>query len=67
MNRETVWKRWRAGAPMRELAALVGLSVSDIEGIIRRKLIARDAKRRRRQTRKPKSAKRGAAKRRGQS
>ena len=64
MNRDAIWKRWRAGTPMAELARLEGKSISAIEAIIRQKLISRDAKRRRRPTvrRKLKHLKRGAVK-----
>ena len=63
MNRNAVWKRWRAGTPMNELATVMGVSLAEIEGIIRKKLIASDNKRRRPAVReKAKPSKRGAAK-----
>jgi len=63
VNRNAVWKRWRAGTPMNELATVMGVSLAEIEGIIRKKLIARDAKRQRRAAARRKS-KSGAAKQR---
>jgi hypothetical protein len=63
MNRDAIWKRWRAGTPMRDLATLMGVSLAEIEGIIRKKLISRDANRRRPAVRgKAKQSKRKAAK-----
>jgi hypothetical protein len=64
MTRETAWKRWRRGTPMQELATLMGVSIGEIEEIIRKKLISRDAKLRRGPTvrGKAKQSKSGAAK-----
>lgn len=63
MTRETAWRHWRRGTPMSELATLMGLPLLEIEEMIRKKLIARDAKRRRPAVRgKAKQSKRKAAK-----